>query len=821
MYSVLVAAMALHAGVHDLDNSSGIVDILLPSEIGATFWTASCDGTFVVQYLNDFDGDFIIMNNRDEESRVRGERSTVTTHSFAAQTRVIMIASVKSLSRNKKVLFSWACDDMPAALPSTLNTAGDVSHMKYGPNEQNYWILKCKEHEEVSIKWTSFNISNDSLWMIQRENGDWTTFFNASDLDTAEDFTFTSTGATYVFFTSEVDSDGGDFAFRYECLSNDIVLPSSGIVDRLLPTKISDTVWTASCDGTFVVQYLNDFGGDFIISIDGIEQSRVSGEDSRVAAQRFSAHTTVSMTASMKTGNKKVLFSWACDAMPAALPSTLNTAGDVSHMKYGANVQEYWILQCEAALHITWTSFDIGNDSLWMIQRVDGVWSTFFNASGLDTAEDFTFTSTGATYVFFSSEVDSDGGDFAFRYECLSTPAPPTAEPTATPTAVPTATPTAAPTATPTAVPTAVPSGAPTAVPAVITAVPSTAPTAPRAGTTAEPSVVPSATPSEIPEGMTTTPTTTPFQVRTSLPAGSTGTPTSLPERATATPSAVPTAVPTAMPTTAPTPMPTTEAPISAAMTWCTSDAQCKQHGDTAATCKDNGHCTCGDGFVKPFDAASGRRAHICVTSETRVSDVVYVTFNVACDGSSGKSARVGELVVDLVGGTVTDVREECGSLNVFVSVSDMPLLDVAAMDVAARLSEKVQASDLGLGDVLSAGLASVDALQCPTVPGVSQVYRTDAGKCVPLSCSSGFTRVRSGTVYVCISSTAAPLDEYLAPTDSDDELAVGAIVGISVGVGLFVIAAVVLVVCYVSRKQTTEEPKSPSHNEHRNSVGV
>ena len=273
-------------------------------------------------------------------------------------------------------------------------------------------------------------------------------------------------------------------------------------------------------------------------------------------------------------------------------------------------------------------------------------------------------------------------------------------------------------------------------------------------------------------------------------------------------PQQAPTALPTATPTTAPTAEPTTEAPSSAAMTWCTSDAQCKQHGDTAATCKDNGHCTCGDGFVKPFDAASGRRAHICVSSETRVSDVVHAAFDVACDGSSGKGARVGELVVDLVGGTVTDVREECGSLNVFVSVSDMLLLDVAAMDVAARLSEKVQASDLGLGNVLSAGLASVDALQCPTVPGVSQVFRTDAGECVPLSCLSGYTRVSTGTVYVCISVTAAPVEE---PTDSDDELAVGAIVGISVGVGLFVIAAVVLVVCYVARKQPIVENVAPA----------
>ena len=412
MYSVLVAAMALHAGVHNLDNSSGIVDWLLPGQIADTVWTVSCDGIFVVQYLNDFGGEFIISIDGNEESRVSGEDTTLTTKSFSANTTVSMTASVKSHDGNKKVLFSWACDAVPAALPSTLNTAGDVSHMKYGPSELVYWIMQCKDHEDVHITWTSFNISNDSLWMNIRP-----TFFNATGLDTVEDFTFTSTGYTFVLFKSEAGSDGGDFAFRYECLPNDIALPSSGIVDRLLPTKIADTVWTVSCDGIFVVQYLNDFGGEFIISIDGNEESRVSGEHSRVTSQRFAPHTTVSMTASVKTGNKKVLFSWACDAVPAALPSTLNTAGDVSPLKYGPNEPVYWILQCKdhEEVNITWTSFNIGNDSLWMMQR-----ETFFNASGLDTVEDFTFTSTGYTYVFFTSEAGSDGGDFAFRYECLS-----------------------------------------------------------------------------------------------------------------------------------------------------------------------------------------------------------------------------------------------------------------------------------------------------------------------------------------------------------------------------------------------------------------
>ena len=267
----------------------------------------------------------------------------------------------------------------------------------------------------------------------------------------------------------------------------------------------------------------------------------------------------------------------------------------------------------------------------------------------------------------------------------------------------------------------------------------------------------------------------------------------------------------------------TTEAPSSAAAVWCSSDTQCQEHGDTVATCDQNRHCTCGDGFVKPFDAASGRRAHICVTSNTKVSDVVHAAFDVACDGNSGKGARVAELVVDLVGGTVTDVREECGSLNVFVSVSDMPLLDVAAMDVAARLSEKVQASDLGLGDVLSAGLASVDDLQCETVPGVSDVSFI-AGECVPIACSSGYTRVSTGSVHVCVADTAAPrtaapttsapTTTTSAPDSGSSGLSTGAIVGICVGGGvlLLVAVAVAVAVCLLRKKTAVDTAQPNTH---------
>ena len=287
---------------------------------------------------------------------------------------------------------------------------------------------------------------------------------------------------------------------------------------------------------------------------------------------------------------------------------------------------------------------------------------------------------------------------------------------------------------------------------------------------------------------------------------------------------APPTDVPRARTTDAPhtpdtnTPL-MTEAPSSAAAVWCTSDAECQEHGDTSATCERNGYCTCGDGFAKPFDAASGRRAHICVTSNTKVSDVVHAAFDVACEGSSGKGARVAELVVGLVGGTVTDVREECGSLNVFVSVSDMLLLDVAAMDVAARLSEKVQASDLGLGDVLSAGLASVDALQCQTVPGVSEMSFI-AGECVPIACSSGYTRVSTGSVFVCVVNTAAPrtaAPTTSAPTTSAPDrgssgLSTGAIVGICVGGGVLLLVAVAVAVCLLRKKTAVDTAQPNTH---------
>ena len=428
MYTVLVAAMALH-GVHYL-GSSGTVDTLLPTDIGDTVWTVSCDGTFEVQYLNDFGGDFIISNNGNEESRVSGEHKTLTTKSFAAHTNVTMTAHVKWGSGNKKVLFSWACDAVPAALPSTLNTAGNVSHLNYGPNEEVFWELQCAE--AVRITWSSFDIGNDELrW---RSGNDAEETIRASPgSNIPETFTIASTKyTTYVMFvfTSNDESEHGDFSFRYECVANstdnDTPSPSAphvgaGLVDTLLPYDIGDTVWTVSCDGTFTVQYLNDFGGDFIISNNGNEESRVSGEHKTLSTKSFAAHTNVTMTAHMKwSGNKKVLFSWACDAVLAALPSTLNTAGNVSHLNYGPNEKVFWMLQCAEDVRITWTSFDIGNDDVWVWQRENAVKTTKFYSSGSNIPEPLWFASTGYTYVTFTSNAASEHGGFAFRYECVA-----------------------------------------------------------------------------------------------------------------------------------------------------------------------------------------------------------------------------------------------------------------------------------------------------------------------------------------------------------------------------------------------------------------
>ena len=407
---------------------TGLVDTLLPSDIGDTVWTVSCDGTFTVQYLNDFGGDFIISNNGNEESRVSGEHKTLTTKSFAAHTNVTMTAHVKWVSGNKKVLFSWACDAVPAALPSTLNTAGNVSHLNW-PDEKVYWELQCAE--DVRITWSSFDIGNDDVWVWQRENGVVTTKFTSSGSNIPEPLRFASTGYTYVTFISNVASEHGGFAFRYECVANstdnDTTSPSAphvdtGLVDTLLPSDIGDTVWTVSCDGTFEVQYLNDFGGDFIISNNGNEESRVSGEHKTLTTKSFAAHTNVTMTAHVKwvSGNKKVLFSWACDAVPAALPSTLNTAGNVSHLNYGPNEKVFWELQCAEDVRITWTSFDIGNDELRWRSGNDAEETLFHASPGSNLPETSTIASNGATYVTFTSNAASEHGGFAFRYECVA-----------------------------------------------------------------------------------------------------------------------------------------------------------------------------------------------------------------------------------------------------------------------------------------------------------------------------------------------------------------------------------------------------------------
>ena len=271
--------------------------------------------------------------------------------------------------------------------------------------------------------------------------------------------------------------------------------------------------------------------------------------------------------------------------------------------------------------------------------------------------------------------------------------------------------------------------------------------------------------PTALPLGPSATPTPT-----TSAPVDSlTVTPTDV--TSTSTP-------PTGLPVTS---VPLTEAPVSPSRKWCVTDVECQKHGDMGASCdRVTFKCTCSSGFEKPRHKRRGSVAHICVNEETRVSDVVRVALDVDCEDGAAKGNRVASAIRSIVQGTVLDVDTLCGSLNVLVHLDNVPLLEVAALDLAEELTSEMAAANDVVGTVLSAGLASMDALECRDVTG-AEVVVILGGVCVPLNCADNHVLVGRE----CTLLTPTPQD--------DDDFPIGAIVGLCLGGGaLLLIAGIV-----------------------------
>ena len=210
--------------------------------------------------------------------------------------------------------------------------------------------------------------------------------------------------------------------------SETIELAEKGVVDRLLPYASEDTVWSVQCDGVFRIHYQNWFEGVFIIARNGEEWDRTTGDNnrrSRPFEQTIVQGYVITLTARVSPSHhNKVLFSWACGATPALLPATMNTAGDVVHMNYEAGENVTWALPCDGKVDITWTYFDTeeGEDVVSI-----GSNGAVFNESGSSMPAPNTYYSSYFhwAYLTFTSETAREGGGFALRYHCLSTPVTP------------------------------------------------------------------------------------------------------------------------------------------------------------------------------------------------------------------------------------------------------------------------------------------------------------------------------------------------------------------------------------------------------------
>ena len=102
---------------------------------------------------------------------------------------------------------------------------------------------------------------------------------------------------------------------------------------------------------------------------------------------------------------------------------------------------------------------------------------------------------------------------------------------------------------------------------------------------------------------------------------------------------------------------------------------------------------------------------------------------------------------------------------------------------------------------------------------------------CQPLSCIQGFNLRSSGSLNVLSTCTATPVPTTLAPSQttapavststSDDDLSIGAILGIVFGVSFFIVIVVLVILFFVRRstqidsieqEQSTEKENNPDH---------
>ena len=436
MLSVLIPFIVLSDTTYELGGEGGVVDVLMQDKIEDSIWTVQCDGTFELCYLNDFGGTFYVTHAGNSLVNQKGEYGFRTTEHFTTNGTVTLTAHIKWTSGNKKVLFSWSCNGPAAPLPASLNKAGEVSYRSEYPDEGVLWTITC-QYRPLLLTWLYFN--GDGVLHFKRYPDGGETM--VMDIEAEENRLVSLTlpaSSSYTYVSLKYSFSRGGFAFRYFCGDTTEAPPTSGpptaiptevpptppkthIEDTLLPNTPGDRLWHVSCYGVFALHYVNDFGGDFIVSNGGpTHLAQSPGDDTVPVEMSFASWGEVTLLAHATywSGNKKVLFTWGCNTAAPPLPPAGNTAGNVTHLLYSGGENVVWDILCEENTHIMWSSFDTNTYDVVTITGEDaGHIVTLLRTSG--TVLPNTTTYKGHISVHFVSTTPGTG--FSFRYECRST----------------------------------------------------------------------------------------------------------------------------------------------------------------------------------------------------------------------------------------------------------------------------------------------------------------------------------------------------------------------------------------------------------------
>ena len=257
---------------------------------------------------------------------------------------------------------------------------------------------------------------------------------------------------------------------------------------------------------------------------------------------------------------------------------------------------------------------------------------------------------------------------------------------------------------------------------------------------------------------------------------------------------------------------------------FCTTSADCRENGDTAATCNSRSRCECSSGFSSR--AFSGHTYYKCYATGAAPTSF---RFHFRFAFRAGICARLRNstimnlllnIIAALLGVDAADMISSslCGSLYLNVDATVPTTIGSALETIETDVLTQIKASGsteliAASGDevTVSSSLSTDDCFVQNAVEA-TLLGPDGAQTCVATKCSTGFTLTTTGTDASKCEADDTSRDIITVPvesTEDDDDLPPGAFAGIIIGAYLCAMIVTGLICFCVRKKQPAEQQQT------------